>query len=106
MKKDIFDILVEISEIMNSVFDTDELIPQLLDITEKFLNVKRVSLMLLEGDYLKLVAATNFPGDYSKIKILVGEGISGEVAQTGKPVVVNNDENYRDELGYKTKSYL
>jgi signal transduction histidine kinase len=106
LKKDIFDILVEISEIMNSVFDTEELIPQILDITEKFLNVKKVSLMLIEGNYLKIVAATNFPGDYKKIKILIGDGISGEVAQTGKPVVVNNDENYRDELGYKTKSYL
>lgn len=106
MKKDIFDILLEISEIMNSVFDIDELIPQILDITEKFLRVKRVSLMLAEGDYLKIIAATNLPVNYDDIKVPLGEGISGQVAKTGKPVIVNNENVCEDELGYKAKSYL
>lgn len=106
MKKDIFDILLEISEIMNSVFDTDELIPQILDITEKFLKVKRVSLMLTEGDYLKIISATNLPVNYNDIKVPLGEGISGQVAKTGKPVIVNNENVCEDELGYQAKSYL
>ncbi|MBZ4642656.1 MAG: hypothetical protein PWQ25_1929 [Deferribacteres bacterium] len=106
MKKDIFDILLEISEIMNSVFNTDELIPQILDITEKFLKVKRVSLMLTEGDYLKIISATNLPVNYNDIKVPLGEGISGQVAKTGKPVIVNNENVCEDELGYQAKSYL
>lgn len=106
MKNDIFDILLEISEIMNSVFDIDELIPQILDITEKFLRVKRVSLMLTEGDYLKIISATNLPVNYNDIKVPLGEGISGQVAKTGKPVIVNNENVCEDELGYQAKSYL
>jgi signal transduction histidine kinase len=106
LKKDIFDILLEISEIMNSVFNTDELIPQILDITEKFLKVKRVSLMLTEGDYLKIISATNLPVNYNDIKVPLGEGISGQVAKTGKPVIVNNENVCEDELGYQAKSYL
>ncbi|UOD35738.1 GAF domain-containing sensor histidine kinase [Deferribacteraceae bacterium V6Fe1] len=106
MKKDIFDILVEISEIMNSIFETDELIPQILNITEKFLNVKRVSLMLIEDNKLKIIAATNLPVNFKEIEIPVGEGISGRVAMTGEPVIVNNESSCEDELGYKAKSYL
>lgn len=106
MKKDIFDILVEISEIMNSIFDTNELIPQILNITEKFLYVKRVSLMLIEGDKLKIIAATNLPVNFRDIEIPLGEGISGRVAMTGEPAIVNNQLTCRDELGYSANSYL
>ncbi|MCB4203902.1 GAF domain-containing sensor histidine kinase [Deferribacterales bacterium Es71-Z0220] len=106
MKKDIFDILVEISEIMNTIFETDELIPQILNITEKFLNVKRVSLMLIDDNKLKIIAATNLPVNFKEIEIPIGEGISGRVAMSGKPVIVNNESSCEDELGYKAKSYL
>lgn len=106
MKKDIFDILVEISEIMNSIVDTNELIPQILNITEKFLYVKRVSLMLIEGDKLKIIAATNLPVNFRDIEIPLGEGISGRVAMTGEAAIVNNQLTCRDELGYSANSYL
>jgi signal transduction histidine kinase len=106
LKKDIFDILVEISEIMNTIFETDELIPQILNITEKFLNVKRVSLMLIDDNKLKIIAATNLPVNFKEIEIPIGEGISGRVAMSGKPVIVNNESSCEDELGYKAKSYL
>jgi len=106
LKKDIFDILVEISEIMNSIFETNELIPQILNITEKFLNVKRVSLMLIDDNKLKVIAATNLPINFKEIEIPIGEGISGRVALTGEPVIVNNESSCEDELGYKAKSYL
>jgi signal transduction histidine kinase len=62
--------------------------------------------MLTEGDYLKIISATNLPVNYNDIKVPLGEGISGQVAKTGKPVIVNNENVCEDELGYQAKSYL
>lgn len=111
MNKDIFDVLVEISEIMNSTLESDELLHQILTIAEKFIKVKRVSLMLIEGGFLKVKASTNLDIHYRDISIPLGSGISGKVAKTGEPQIVNNtsatgDESGADELGYETQSYL
>lgn len=106
MNKDIFDVLVEISEIMNSPLENDELIHQILSVTEKFLKVKRVSLMLIEGEFLKIKASTNLGVNYRDKNIPIGSGISGKVAETGKPEIVNNAPASADDLGYETQSYL
>lgn len=106
MNKDIFDVLVEISEIMNSTIESDELLHQILTVAERFIKVKRISLMLIEDGSLKIKASTNLDIQYRDVAIPLGSGISGKVAQTGEPEFVNNSPSSADELGYETQSYL
>jgi PAS domain S-box-containing protein len=49
-----------------------------------------------EDETLELVISHNLPGDYAGTRLRVGEGLSGRVAQSGKPIMV---PNYREWEG-------
>ena len=50
-------------------------------------------------DLLKIEAAVNFKEEmYLKNKLLVGEGISGEVFATGKSVLINGEQQIQDAM--------
>ncbi|KAA0258842.1 GAF domain-containing protein [Deferribacter autotrophicus] len=105
-KRDLLDILVEIAEIMNKTKDVDSLLQRIIDLAKTYLKVKRVSVMLIENDKLKIVAAVGLNFDYSNICINLGEGISGKVAASGEEIVVNYADGVKKELGYSAKSYM
>ncbi|WP_041223511.1 GAF domain-containing sensor histidine kinase [Deferribacter desulfuricans] len=104
--KDFLDILVEISEMMNDITDIDSLLSRIVELAKGYLNVSRVSVMLKEGDFLKIVAGAGLNFDYKDFKIKVGEGASGLVAKTGETLVVNESKNMNSEFGYQAKSYM
>lgn len=104
--KDFLDILVEISEMMNDITDIDSLLSRIVELAKGYLNVSRVSVMLKEGDFLKIVAGAGLNFDYKDFKIKVGEGASGLVAKTGETLVVNESKNMNREFGYQAKSYM
>lgn len=106
MKKDLLDILVEISEKMASTLKEDELLNDILEIAQEYLSVKRISIMIIEGDHLVIKAAVGLHVDYKSLKVPLGNGISGKVAITGEPIVINKGSNTNWELGYDTKSYM
>lgn len=55
------------------------------------MQAETVSLMLLEGDQLTVMAAIGLPEEViGKARVPLGSGISGYVAETGEPVVVND----------------
>lgn len=59
----------------------------------KLLGVPRSSIYLLQPDQtLELVVRFNLPLSYRGVRLQMGEGVAGRVAQTGKPLVV---EDYR-----------
>jgi len=74
--------------------------------TNKYIRAKRISVMLIEGETLHIVAHVGFNLDRSKVKVKLGESTSGKVAQTGKIIVVNNAEMINQEFGYKARSYI
>jgi PAS domain S-box-containing protein len=41
-----------------------------------------------DGQTLELVVSHNLPGDYLGVKLHLGEGLAGRVAQTGKPMAI------------------
>ncbi len=106
MKNDLLEVLVEISEKMNSIFDVNDLLPSIISIAREYLGVKRSSLMLINGHRLSISAHSGFEIDPGNIEIALGEGIAGRVAETGVETVVNLSEESREEMGYRASSFM
>jgi signal transduction histidine kinase/DNA-binding response OmpR family regulator len=77
------------------------------------LQVETSSLMLTEGDALRVVEAIGLPSEViGKATVPLGKGISGHVARTGKPLLIN-DISQHEKFGpssfkkqYSTQSAL
>ena len=106
MKNDLLEVLVEISEKMNSIFDVHDLLPSIISIAREYLGVKRSSLMLINGSRLSISAHSGFEIDPGNIEIALGEGIAGKVAETGVETIVNLSEESREEMGYRASSFM
>ncbi|MGE4497404.1 MAG: GAF domain-containing protein, partial [Deferribacterales bacterium] len=106
MKNDLLEVLLEISEKMNSIFDVNDLLPSIISIAREYLGVKRSSLMLINGKRLSISAHSGFEIDPDNIEIALGEGIAGRVAETGMETVVNLSEESREEMGYRASSFM
>lgn len=106
MKRDLLDILVEISEKMASTLKEEELLNEILIIAQEYLSVQRISIMIVENNYLVIKAAVGLNLNYKEVKIPLGEGISGKVAITGETIVINRSTKTNRELGYDTLSYM
>jgi signal transduction histidine kinase/FixJ family two-component response regulator len=77
------------------------------------LQVETASLMVVEGEALRLVQAMGLPEEViGKATVPLGKGISGHVAQTGEPLLINDiskDERFRPSTfkdQYSTQSAL
>jgi len=106
LKRDLLDILVEISEKMASTLKEEELLNEILIIAQEYLSVQRISIMIVENNYLVIKAAVGLNLNYKEVKIPLGEGISGKVAITGETIVINRSTKTNRELGYDTLSYM
>ena len=97
---------------LNSVFKLEKLYELITDITMKVLEVKCVSLMVLEGDALRIKSSKHIPEDVMKqCKVKLGVGISGWVALKGVPLLVKNVEEdvkfkRRNNKRYSNKSFI
>jgi len=106
LKKDLLDILVKISEVMNSSTIMDELLDSIINLAKKYLEVQRVSVMVKDSENLKIIASAGLNIDPAGVTVPLGRGISGEVAMTGKEYVINKSPVVNKELGYETSSYM
>lgn len=62
-----------------------------IEAVSDILQVETASLMLLEGEALRVVEAVGLPSEIiGKATVPVGKGISGHVAQTGEPLLIND----------------
>jgi signal transduction histidine kinase len=98
--------MVEISELMNASTEEEELLTCIIRAAKIHLEVQRVSVMLIENNHLKIVAAEGLSLNYEDIVIPLGKGISGKVAQTGEEIVINNAGDSKEDVGYQAKSYM
>ena len=82
-------ILQEISLALNSTLDPEKLIDVILDSCIRYTGATTGSFMLIDRDELEIVAARGLGVDVSdEVTLRVGEGITGWVAEQGKPVNV------------------
>jgi len=94
-------------EILKSLFK------RTIEAVSDTLQVETASLMLMEGEVLRLVEAMGLPEEViGKATVPLGKGISGHVANTGEPLLINDiskDERFRPSTfkdQYSTQSAL
>jgi signal transduction histidine kinase len=106
--------LFEVSRAIISSIKLDKLLDTILDSLLRIIGAKRGSLLLLDEETgeMRIKAARGLGEEIQKKTVLkLGQGISGKVAETGKPVLVKNiekDPRFRrkSELQYESKSFL
>ncbi|MBO1224790.1 MAG: GAF domain-containing protein [Candidatus Scalindua sediminis] len=97
---------------LNSVFKIERLYDSIVDITTKVLEVKSASLMILEGNALRIKSSKHIPEKVMKqCRVEVGVGISGWVALKVEPLLVKNvekDDRFkrRNNKRYSNKSFI
>ena len=86
-------VLYESAETVATVMNLEEVSRRILDQAAEILEVDHASLMLLdeEGVELEVVAARGLRSDTAgKVRVSLGEGISGTVAQTGDAILIED----------------
>jgi GAF domain-containing protein len=97
---------------LNSVFKIERLYDLIVDITTEVLEAKYASLMILEGNALRIKSSKHIPVKVMKqCRVEVGVGISGWVALKGEPLLVKNVEEdvrfkRRNNKRYSNKSFI
>ncbi|MBI5375032.1 MAG: GAF domain-containing protein [Candidatus Schekmanbacteria bacterium] len=85
--------LCEISKAMTSTLELQKLLDLIVDKAIALTNGTSGSIMLIEegSDILQIMSSRGLQSDVSeRIKLHIGEGITGSVAQTGKPIIEND----------------
>jgi len=90
---------IDIGRKLASSTEQDELLTQILRLSRDIFGFENAIIRLLEKETGELVTAASFgyPEDAEKVRIVPGEGIMGQVALTGKPLLVTDVET---EPGY------
>jgi len=107
-------ILKEVSDIVSLLEDAQKVMDELVRLTTRLLKVGNCSLVLLEPgtDVLRIHASYGLDPEIVRTwRARIGEGITGWVAQNGKPLLIKNVETHplfqRKSLRrYSTKSLL
>lgn len=116
VEKVMLDELFDIVHSLSSTLDLDTLLKRIGDAAERLTNSEASSIMLLDEDkqhlYFK-VATGQKGGIIKKIRVKIGEGIAGWIAQEKEPVIVNDvskDSRFTGQVdkasGFQTKSLL
>ncbi len=105
-------LLYEISGALGAVFDTELICQLVLEKAVQVIGARKASVMLLDEaeGVLRIASGVGIPGAASAA-VRLGEGISGRVAQTGKPLLLDDvDDLPPDWRGkgrdYDTKSFV
>jgi len=107
-------ILKEVSDVVSSIDDLDDVMNQVVRLTSSLLGVKNCSIVTVEPDgvTLRIRASHGLPRSVTENwRGRVGEGISGYVAKTGKPLLIEDVETHplfarKSKKRYSTKSLL
>lgn len=105
--------ILQVEEGASTILNLNELAQFVIDKIGQVIACKRASLMVVEeNEYLVIKAAKGLSNEIIKnTRIKIGEGISGSVAQTGTPLLVENIETHpvfakNSDPKYATKSFL
>ena len=97
---------------LTSVLNYEKLFKIIISLTTNMLRSRYASLMLIEGDSLRLRHSNHLPGEIMrKTRVKVGVGISGWVASKGLPLLVKDIERgtrflKRNSKRYSSKSFM
>ncbi|MFH0903167.1 MAG: GAF domain-containing protein [Pseudomonadota bacterium] len=85
-------LLGKAAQALSSSLDFDEVLHSILALAREALRFDHCAVLLLDQDVkrLRIQASVGYDRVVSDLNIPVGEGITGQVAQTGKPVLVDD----------------
>lgn len=105
--------MADIGIAMSSVVDLDILLEIIMHKVTELMQAERSTLFLYDSESQELFSKLAQGITLKEIRLKMGEGIAGYVAQTCEPLIVNdayNDERFNDKVdkitGFKTKSIL
>ena len=107
-------LVFEVNRSMSEMLDPDKLLPEIVRLVSARMDVERCSVMLLDdgGENLYVKTGLGFDRPVEELSpSKVGQGISGKVAASGKPLLLKNIESdkrfsKRKEGNYKNNSLL
>ena len=110
------DVLFEITQVAASAMELDDLLAGVLARTMRATDAEAASILIADeytGDLTFRAAVGGEPDRVKKMKIKAGQGISGWVAENGRPQIVNQAEDdprhsthISDAVGYHPNSVL
>ncbi len=85
-------LLLQISHLLHSTLDSQEALQLILSEAVRVMRATSGSVILINPTtgFLEIHASIGLVGNASKVKLRIGEGITGWVARTGKPARVGN----------------
>lgn len=108
--------LIDVSRRLNSTMDVQELLTSLMSSAMHVMRAKDSSLLLLDEETNELIfnVALGEKGDrLQEFRVKVGQGIAGEVAASGEPIVVADvrqddrwDASFDARTGFETRSIM
>jgi len=113
----IFDTILEANMAISANLNLNTLLHIVMSLTEELIGPEVSAVMLLSEDkkelYWEISRGEKSDFFLDRITLPVGEGIGGEVAQTGEPVLVNDvrkdprwNSSYDEKSGFQTRSML
>ena len=99
-------LLYEISGALGGILDTELICKLVLEEAVRIIEVERASLMLLDENEktLYIVAQVGLPQGIPRA-VRLGEGICGRVAQSGKPLLLDNIQDLPPDWRGKNRKY-
>jgi len=108
--------LVELSVILNSTLDLDELLQQITETATELLDCEASSILLYDEKHPRLyfAAATGSdPAELAKIPVPIEGSLAGTIFRTNQPMILNNVEQdprhytlVSNKIKFKTRSLL
>jgi signal transduction histidine kinase len=85
-------LLYQVSNVIHSTLDSQEALQLIVSEAVRLMNASSGSVVLINPTtgFLEISASQNLPGAARKLKLRIGEGVTGWVARHGKPVRVGD----------------
>jgi signal transduction histidine kinase len=85
-------LLYQVSNVIHSTLDSQEALQLIVSEAVRLMNASSGSVVLINptSGFLEISASQNLPGSAQKLKLRVGEGVTGWVARNGKPARVGD----------------
>ncbi|MGH7989968.1 MAG: GAF domain-containing protein, partial [Limisphaerales bacterium] len=85
-------LLYQVSNVIHSTLDSQEALQLIVNEAVRLMNASSGSVVLINptSGFLEISASQNLPGAARKLKLHIGEGVTGWVARHGKPTRVGD----------------
>lgn len=106
-------LLFEATRLLNSTLDLGELLELILKIARTEVGADRGTVFLVDSQHKELWSIVASGLDHQEIRVPLGQGVAGRVAETGEAVNVEDayslpyhDHSFDQKFSYKTRSML